>query len=86
MKISEWGILYTDEQVDKFITQFLSRPFLVEYPYNSNETFELYKKITGSENINNRSKLFYLEQFEDLIIKGRITTIKDIIKYKDSLF
>lgn len=86
MKISEWSLFLTDEQVNTSIEKFFERPIIISNPINSHEMLELYTKIINNDDINNRSKLFYLDQFEDLIIDSRITTTEDLIKYRDSLF
>lgn len=86
MKISEWSIFLTDEQVNTSIKKFFERSVIASNPINSHEILELYNKIVNNNDINNRAKLFYLDQFEDLIIKSKITTTEDIIKFKDSLF
>lgn len=86
MKISEWGNFLTDEQVNASIEKFFERPIIASNPINSREMLALYTKIVNNKDINNRSKLFYLDQLEDLIINSRITTTEDLIRHKDSLF
>lgn len=86
MKISEWKFLCTDEQVDTFIEKFFERPIIASNPIDQHEMLEVYNKIVKNNDLNNRAKLFYLEKLEDLIIKSRIRTTEDIIKFKDSLF
>lgn len=86
MKISEWAIEKTDAEVEEIIKSYKTDIYNCIDDISKDEVKKVYDKIVNNNNINNRAKLFYLMQFEDLIINSRIRTNDNVIDYKNNLF
>lgn len=86
MKINEWEFGKTDEEVEKNIKSYKTDIYNYIEDVSKDEVKNVYDKIVNNNNINNRAKLFYLMQFEDLVIMSKIRTTNDVINYKNNLF
>lgn len=85
ININEWGFLLSDEQVENSIINHKTNIYKCSGSISQSIINELYNTIVANDSLCNRAKLYYLDYFEDLLIKSRIHTDKEVIDYINSL-
>jgi hypothetical protein len=85
ININEWGDFLSDEEVDNSIINHKTNIYKCSGSISQSIISELYNTIVAHASLSNRAKLFYLDHFEDLLIKSRIHTDNEVINYKNSL-
>jgi hypothetical protein len=85
MDINNWGTLFTDEQVTNIIQNYKDDLLQFNGDISANVINEVYNTIINNSHLTNRAKLFYLQDFENMLIESRIRTDKNAIDYMNSL-
>ena len=86
VNINDWGILFTNEQVNNFIKNYKNNGLLnINKTISVSEINEVYNTIVSNSSLSVRAKLYYLQHFENLLVHSKIETDEDVIAYKNSL-
>lgn len=86
MNINEWAFYLNDNQVNEKIESYRINLIKINKDINSEEILKVYFKINTNNSINNRAKLYYIMEFENLLIKSRIRNVEDVKRFSESLF
>ena len=85
VNINDWEILLSNEKVIYIVQNFKNELLKCKESISANEIDELYNTIVSNSSLSDRAKLYYLENFQNLLIKSRIRTDEGVIAYKNSL-
>lgn len=86
MNINDWAFYLNDNQVNEKIESYRINLIKINKDINSEEILKVYFKIITNNSINNRAKLYYIMEFENLLIKSRIRNVEDVKRFSESLF
>lgn len=83
ININDWGQPLTDSQVSGLLKDYRVNQ---SGDISCNTIGDICNSIINNPNLSDRAKLFYLDDFENRIIKSRIQTDEDALKFLNSLF
>lgn len=83
ININDWKPFFTDSQVSALLKNYRINH---ANDINLNIIKEIYNRIVNNQNLSDRAKLFYLDDFENHIIMSHIQTDDDALKFLNSLF